>query len=93
MLCYVVISNLLCAALVCLGNSVCSSRECNFSCERCWSCMSTCKLFCVLYVALLCELVLVGGSNSNVRELLDVPAGYIQAVTTVSGLVSLLAFD
>ena len=55
--------------------------------------MSTCKLFCVLYVALLCELVLVGGSNGNVRELLDVPAGYIKAVTTVSVLVSLLAFD
>ena len=50
MLSYVVTSNLLCTVLLCLGNSVRSSRECNFSCERCWSCMVTCKLLCVAVV-------------------------------------------
>ena len=46
----------------------------------------TCKLLCVLYVAVASVVVLAGGSNGNVRVLLDVSALYIRAVTTVSGL-------
>ena len=30
---------------------VSSSNLCSSSCERCWSCMVTCKLLCVMYVA------------------------------------------
>ena len=79
--------------LLCLGNAVCSSRKCNFRCERCWSCMMTCKLPCVLYVAVVSVLVLVGGSNGNVRALPDVSVLYIKAVTTVSGLLVSLTFE
>ena len=79
--------------LVCLGSTVCSSRKCNFRCERCWSCMITCKLLCVLYVVVASVLTLVGGSNDNVRVLLDVSALYIKAATTVSGLLVSLAFE
>ena len=75
------------------GQPVCSSRECNFRYERCWSCMVTCKLLCILYVAVVSVLVLVGGSNGNVRVLLDVPVLYIKAVTTVSGLLVSLTFE
>ena len=78
--------------LLCLGNAVCSSRKCNFRCERCWSCMMTCKLLCVLYVAVASALVLDGGSNGSVRALPDVSVLYIRAVTTVSGLLVPLAF-
>ena len=55
--------------------------------------MSTCKLLCVLYVAVASVVVLAGGSNGNVRVLLDVSALYIKAATTVSGLFCLLAFE
>ena len=79
--------------LLCLGNAVCSSRKCNFRCERCWSCMITCKLLCVLYVAVASVLVLSGGSNGNVRALPDVTVLYIKAVTTVSGLLVSLTFE
>ena len=57
---YVVTSNLVCTVLLCLGNSVCSSRECNFLCEHCWSCVVTCKLLCVMYVDVV-KCVGVGG--------------------------------
>ena len=78
--------------LLCLGNAVCSSRKCNFRCERCWSCMITCKLLCVLYVAVASVLVLSGGSNGSVRALPDVSVLYIRAATTVSDLLVSLAF-
>ena len=55
--------------------------------------MITCKLLCALYVAVVSVLVLVGGSNGNVRVLLDVSALYIKAATTVSGLLVSLAFE
>ena len=55
--------------------------------------MITCKLLCVLYVAVVSVLVLVGGSNGNVRALPDVSVLYIKAVTTVSGLLVSLTFE
>ena len=55
--------------------------------------MITCKLLCVLYVAVVSVLVLVGGSNGNVRALPDVTVLYIKAVTTVSGLLVSLTFE
>ena len=54
--------------------------------------MVTCKLLCVLYVAVASVLVLGGGSNGSVRALPDVSVLYIRAVTTVSGLLVSLAF-
>ena len=78
--------------LVYLGSTVCSSRKRNFRCERCWSCMMTCKLLCVLYVAVASVLVLGGGSNGSVRALPDVLVLYIRAATTVSDLLVSLAF-
>ena len=48
--------------------------------------MMTCKLLCVLYVAVASVLVLGGGSNGSVRALPDVSVLYIRAATTVSGL-------
>ena len=53
----------------------------------------TCKLLCVVYVAVVSVLVLVGGSNGNVRALPDVSVLYIKAVTTVSGLLVSLTFE
>ena len=38
--------------------------------------MITCKLLCVLYVAVVSVLMLVGGSNGNVRALPDVSVLY-----------------
>ena len=55
--------------------------------------MITCKLLCALYVAVVSVLVLVGGSNGNVRALPDVTVLYIKAVTTVSGLLVSLTFE
>ena len=54
--------------------------------------MITCKLLCVMYVAVVSVLMLVGGSNGSVRALPDVSVLYIRAVTTVSGLLVSLAF-
>ena len=55
--------------------------------------MFTCKLLCVLYVAVVSGFMLVGGSNGNVRVLLDVPVLYIKAVIAVIGLLVSLAFE
>ena len=55
--------------------------------------MITCKLLCALYVAVVSVLVLVGGSNGNVRALPNVSTLYIKAVTTVSGLLVSLTFE
>ena len=52
----------------------------------------TCKLLCVLYVAVASVLVLGGGSNGSVRALPDVSVLYIRAATTVSDLLVSLAF-